>query len=325
MSFTPVSRALYLALCLMMPSVATMAQGFPSKAVNIVIPYPPGGAGDAIARTVGQRMSEGLGQPVVIVNKPGASQIIAASTVHTAPADGYTVLMASGTSLVLNPLLKKDLPYDPEKGLVLISKWASAPNFLLVSPAIGVNSVQELIQLARAKPGSVNYGSIGNGSNLHIAGEMFASMAKIDIVHVPYKGTAPALTDLMSNRIQMIFDPGTSGLALARDGKLKLLAVTSEKRVPQYPDTPTMVEAGVAGYEIDSWWGLAAPAGTPAAVVNKLAAAVAHAVAQPSLQQFFSKDAIVFEKSTPQSFTDFVRNERVKWRTRMLTLKIDPT
>lgn len=297
---------------------------FPNKPIRIVIPYPPGGAGDAVARAIGQRMSTALEQPVVVENKAGAAQAIAASSVATAPADGYTLLMASGTSLVLNPLLKKSLPYDPVRDLALVSKWGSAPNFLLVHPGVGAKSVQELIALAKAKPGALNYGSIGSGSNLHLAGEMFAHKADIKLTHIPYKGTAPALTDLVSGQIQMLFDPGTAGLALAREGKLKLMAVTSAKRVSEYPDTPTMMEAGVSGFEMDSWWGLAAPAGTPRAVIDKLADAVGKAVAQPSLAQGFRKDAIAFESSTPAQFQEFVRGERAKWQQLVTTFKIDP-
>lgn len=303
--------------------LTAFAQAYPAKPIRIVIPYPPGGAGDAIARAMAQKMGENLKQTVVIDNRPGASQIISAQAVTSAAPDGYTLLMASGTSLVLNPLTKKGLPYDPAKDLELISKWASAPNFLLVSPSLGVNSVQELVQLARSKPGSVNYGSIGNGSNLHIAGEMLASMAKLNLLHIPYKGTAPALTDLVSGQLNMLFDPGTAGLQMARNGRLKLLAVTSEKRIAQYPETPTMIEAGIPGFEIDSWWGLAAPAGTPHAIVNQVAEAVAYAVASPSLAEKFSKEGISFESSTPANFTRFVQGERNKWTRRMADLKIE--
>jgi len=311
-----------LVVALHAPGVAAQAM-FPSKPIRIVIPYPPGGAGDAVARAIGQRMSAALGQPVLVENKAGANQVIAVSSVTAAPADGYTLLMASGTSLVLNPLLKKALPYDPARDLALVSKWGSAPNFLLVHPGVGARSVQELIELAKARPGALNYGSIGSGSNLHLAGEMFAHKADIKLTHVPYKGTAPALTDLVSGQIQMLFDPGTAGLALAREGKLKLLAVTSARRVAEYPETPTMLEAGVPGYEIDSWWGLAAPAGTPRAVVDKLADAVGKAVAQPSLAQGFRKDAIAFESSTPEQFMDFVQAERAKWRQLVTTFRIE--
>jgi len=317
-------HALVLTLATVAAAGPAVAQTFPTKPVRIVIPYPPGGAGDAVARAIGQRMADALGQSVVVENKPGGNQIIAASAVAEAPADGYTLLMASGTSLVLNPLLKKSLPYDPAKDLTLISKWGSAPNFLLVSPHLQVNSVQELMALARARPGALNYGSIGTGSNLHLAGEMFAHRAGISLTHVPYKGTAPALTDLMSGQIQMLFDPGTLGLTLAREGKLKLLAVTSAQRVPQYPDVRTMMEAGVPGYEIDSWWGLAAPAGTPRAVVDRLAQAVAKAIAQPSLAQTFTKDSITFESSSPAEFAEFVRREREKWTHLVATFRIEP-
>jgi tripartite-type tricarboxylate transporter receptor subunit TctC len=315
-------RAAVVAMAITLPLTA-FAQAYPAKPIRIVIPYPPGGAGDAIARAMAQKMGENLKQTAVIDNRPGASQIIAAQAVTSAAPDGYTLLMASGTSLVLNPLTKKALPYDPAKDLELISKWASAPNFLLVSPSLGVNSVQELVQLARSKPGTVNFGSIGNGSNLHIAGEMLASMAKLNLLHIPYKGTAPALTDLVSGQLNMLFDPGTAGLQMARNGRLKLLAVTSEKRIAQFPETPTMIEAGIPGYEIDSWWGLATPAGTPPAIVNQLAAAVAYAVASPSLSEKFSKEGISFESSTPVNFTKFVQGERTKWTKRMAELKIE--
>lgn len=319
-----VLNALVLALATLVLPGAALAQAFPTKPIRIVIPYPPGGAGDAVARAIGQRMSTALGQSVIIDNKAGGNQTIAAQAVATAPPDGYTLLMTSGTSLVLNPLLRKSMPYDPEKDLALISKWGSAPNFLLVAPTVKAASVQELVTLAKARPGTLNYGSIGTGSNLHLAGEMFAHSAGISLTHVPYKGTAPALTDLMSGQIQILFDPGTSGLALARDGKLKVLAVTSARRVPEYPAVPTMMESGVAGYEIDSWWGLAAPAGTPRAIIDLLSDAVAKAIAQPSLAQNFTKDSITFESSSPTEFAAFVRGERDKWKKLVTTFKIEP-
>jgi tripartite-type tricarboxylate transporter receptor subunit TctC len=300
------------------------AQSYPTKPVKIVIPYPPGGAGDAVARAMGQRIGTALKQPVIVENKPGASQAISASTAAAAAPDGYTLLMASGTSLVLNPILMKSIPYNPEKDLVLVSRWGSAPNFLVVNPQVPAKSVQELVAYAKANPGKLNYGSIGNGSNLHLAGELMAHLAGIDMVHVPYKGTAPALVDLLSGQIQLMFDPGTAALAMARDGRLRLLAVTSAKRVSQYPDTPTMIEAGLAGYDLDSWWGLAAPAGTPKAIVDQLAAAVREAVADPSLRQSFAKDAIVFQSSTPEEFVRFVEAERTKWRALIKAMKIQP-
>lgn len=309
---------------LLAAATAATAQTWPTKPIRLVIPYPPGGAGDAIARAIGQRMSTSLGQPVLVDNRAGGSQIIAVTAVTAAPPDGYTLLMASGTSLVLNPLLKKDLRYNPETDLALVSRWGSAPNFLLVANTVDARTVPELIAVAKAKPGSLHYGSIGTGSNLHLAGEMFAHAAGINLVHVPYKGTAPALTDLLSGQIQLLFDPGTAGLALARDGKLKLLAVTSKRRVSQYPNTPTMMEGGVPGYDIDSWWGLAAPAKTPRAIVDRLAAAVAQATADTTLQESFAKDAITFESSTPQAFTDYVQAERAMWRRHIANFRIQP-
>lgn len=309
------------AIALVSPHAA--AQSYPVKPVRLVIPYPPGGAGDAIARAIGHRMSTALGQPVVYDNRPGGSQIIAVTNVAASPADGYSVLMASGTSLVLNPILKKGLPYLPERDLTLVSKWASAPNFLLATTTIPAKSVTELIALARSRPGGLNYGSIGVGSNLHIAGEMFAHAVGIQLTHIPYKGTSPALTDLVSGQIHLLFDPGTAGLALARDGRLRLLAVTSRQRVSIHPETPTMAEAGVPGYEIDSWWGLAAPAKTPREVIERLAAAVASATKDATLRDAFVKDAIQFESSTPAEFGRFVQAETTKWRSLLQTLKIE--
>jgi tripartite-type tricarboxylate transporter receptor subunit TctC len=317
--------AILLTLALALGVVAdAAAQAYPAKPVKIVIPYPPGGAGDAVARAIGQRMSNVMKQPVVIENKPGASQAISASAVATAAPDGYTLLMASGTSLVLNPILMKSIPYNPEKDLALVSRWGSAPNFLIVGSTVPANSVQELIALAKAKPGTLNFGSIGNGSNLHIAGEMMNHMAKVNMVHIPYKGTALALTDLLGGQIQLMFDPGTAALQMARDGRVKLLAVTSSKRVAQFPDTPTMMEAGVPGYEIDSWWGLAAPAGTPKAILDQLSGIVAQALADPTLRQAFAKDAITFVSSTPEGFNAFVREERTKWQALIKAMKIQP-
>jgi len=246
-----------------------LAQAWPNKPIRLVVNFPPGGAADQIARSVGVPLGEALGQPVVIENRPGANGNIGADAVAKSPPDGYTLLMSSGGAFSVNPHLYTKLPFDPVKDLVPVAAAARILVFLVVRPDLPAKSVDEFVALARANPGKLTYGSPGSGSSPHIAGEMLKRAANIDIVHVPYKGAAPALTDLLGGQLDFMFDPGI-GLPQVRAGKLRLLAVGSPKRSPLFPDTPTLAEAGMVGFDADSWFGFYAPAGVPADILARL-------------------------------------------------------
>ncbi len=250
-------------------AVSAHAQQWPSKPIRMVVNFPPGGAADQIARAVAPPLGEALGQPVVVENRPGANGNIGAEAVAKSPPDGYTLLMSSGGAFSVNPHLYTKLPFDPLKDLEPIAAAARILVFLVVKPDLPAKTVEEFVALARANPGRLSYGSPGSGSSPHIAGEMFKRAAKIDVVHVPYKGAAPALTDLLGGQLDFMFDPGI-GLGQVRAGKLRLLAVGSPKRSPLFPDVPTVAEAGIVGFDADSWFGFYAPAGLPPDIAVRL-------------------------------------------------------
>ena len=244
------------------------AQGYPSKPVNIVVPFAPGGATDIMTRLLAERLSKRLGQPVIVENKPGAGTMIASEYVAKAPADGHTVLMAA-SSLGIAPSLYSKVNYDPVKSFAPISLVASVVHVLEVHPSVPVKSVGELITWLKANPGKANYGSVGAGTSTHLESELFNTMAGVKMVHVPYKGSAPALTDLVGGSLQVMFDAWASSGPFVKDGKTRLLAVTTAQRSRILPDVPTVAESGLPGYEAMPWLGLLAPAGTPDAVVRK--------------------------------------------------------
>ena len=245
------------------------AQAWPAKPIRLVVNFAPGGAADVIARAISPQLSLALKQPVVVDNKPGAGGNLGSGEVAKAPNDGYTLLLSSGGAITINPLIYPKMGFSPEKDLASVAAVSRVLVFLETNPSVPVNSVQEFFAYAKANPGKLSFGSPGQGSSPHLAGEMLKRMARIDAVHVPYKGAGPALTDVLSGQLQFWFDPGP-GLKHLKDGKLKLLAVGSAKRSPQYPNVPTLAESGLAGFDADSLFGIYAPAGTPAAIVNRL-------------------------------------------------------
>ena len=246
--------------------VAGWTQTLPARPVKLVVNFPPGGAADVIGRALAQQLSEQVKQPVVVENKPGANGNLGADAVAKAPADGSTLLMSSGGAVTVNPFIYTKMPFDAERDLVPVASVARVLVFLMTNPAVPVNNVQEFIAYAKANPGKLSYGSAGSGSSPHLAGEMFKRQAKFEATHIPYRGAAPALVDLLAGQVQFMFDPGP-GLRHAKEGKLKLLAVGSPKRSSQLPDTPTLAESGMAGFDADTTFGIYAPGGTPSAVV----------------------------------------------------------
>lgn len=288
------------------------AQSFPNKPIRIVVPYTPGGPTDIPARLVGQKMSELLGQPVVIDNKPGAGGNIGADAVARAPADGYTLLLVT-TGHTINPALYPKLSYDLGKDLTAVSQLTSSPMVIAVTPTLGVNTIKDLISLAKAKPGALNFGSAGNGSSTHLAPELFSMLAGIKMNHIPYRGSAPALADVMAGNAQVAFDYMTSAMPLVRDGKLKGLATTGANRSAGAPDLPTVTEAGLPGFEVVGWNGVMAPAGTPPDVIAKLNAAIKQALASKDVAERISGLGGQAVWSTPADFGSFVKAEMARW------------
>ena len=300
------------------------AQAYPSKPVKFVIPYPPGGLADTFARTLGQQLAERLGQPVVPENKPGGSLIIGTDAVAKSPADGYTLLLASSSGLALNVAAFKKLPYDTVKDFAPASLAFYTPLYLVINPDLPVNSVKELIAYAKAKPNALSFASLGHGSSLHLAGEMFKNLAGIGILHVPYTGTTTALPDLMSGRVSMMFDGGAF-LPQVQAGKVKLLAVTSAKRLESLPDVPTMAEAGVPGYEVVFWFGVVAPGGTPRPVVERLSREVNDIVKSSAFREKLSGFGnIQFATNTPDTFAELIRSDIRFWDKVLKDAKVEP-
>lgn len=317
------ARGIFL-VALLLGSALARAQGYPAKPVKFVIPYPPGGLADTFARTLGQQLAERLGQPVVPENKPGGSLIIGTDAVAKSPPDGYTLLLASSSSLALNVAAFKKLPYDPVKDFAPVSVAFYTPLYLVISPDLPAHSVRDLIAYAKANPGKLSFASLGHGSSLHLAGEMFKNLAGIDILHVPYKGTTTALPDLMSGRVSMMFDGGAF-LPQVQAGKVRLLAVTSTKRLDSLPDVPTMAEAGVPGYEVVFWFGVAAPAGTPKPVVERLSKEVNEIVKSPAFREKLSGFGnIQFASNTPEAFAELIKSDIRSWNKVLRDAGVEP-
>ena len=310
------SRVFALGICVAGLSVAPAALGqtYPTKPVRVVVPYPPGGVGDTTMRAIAQQLSESLGQPFVIDNKPGASQMIGADAVAKAAPDGYTLFLGSVTSLAINVSSQKKMPYDPVKDFAPVSMLYFSPMYLVVNPAVPAQSVKELVALAKAQPGKLSFASIGQGGSIHLAGEMFKSMAGVDITHIPYKGSAPAITDIIGGQVSLMFDAGVSALPQVRAGKLRALAITTAKRVDSTPELPTVAEAGgLPNYEATLWFGLVAPAATPRDIVNRLSQELAKILRQPALQARFANLGVEFSASSPEEFATYIRAETLKW------------
>ncbi len=289
------------------------AQAYPNKPVRLVVPFSAGGSMDILARMIGQKLSEAYGQTVVVDNRTGAGGNIGTELVARAAPDGYTLLAAGIGTLAINPSLFSRLPYDPIKDFDAIMLTAKMPNLLAVSPSLPVKSVTALIALARAKPGVLNYGSAGSGSNPHILAEYFKLATKTDIQNIPYKGVPSALTDLMSGQLSLMFATAPSVYPQAKAGRVRALAVTSAKRLPQLPDMPTLIEAGVPDYEATQWNGLLAPATTPKVIVAQLNADIAKVLLRPDLRERLTADMVEPVASTSAEFQAFIRSEIVRW------------
>jgi tripartite-type tricarboxylate transporter receptor subunit TctC len=293
------------------PSFAQAA--WPTKPVRMVVPFPAGGTTDILARVIGQALTKDLGQSVIVDNRAGAGGNIGAQFAAKSPADGYTLFMGTVGTHAINQSLYKKLPFDPIKDFAPLTRVAMVPNLLVANPAKPYKNVKELIAYAKANPGKVNFGSSGSGSSIHLSGELFKAMAKVDMVHVPYKGSAPAVTDLLGGQIDVMFDNMPSAIQHVRNGRLRPLAVTTARRSPELPDVPTVAEAGVPGYEATSWFGMFAPAGTPAPVVARLNAALAKVLADPEVKKKLAEQGAEPYSEKPEQFAEFIRQETAKW------------
>jgi tripartite-type tricarboxylate transporter receptor subunit TctC len=294
---------------LVAPALHAAVATYPSKPIRLIVPFAPGGGNDTVARTVAQRLSSALGQPVVVDNRPGAGGVLGAELAAKAPADGYTLFLGGVGSHAINPNLQRNMPYDPLRDFAPVSLIAAAPLIIVVHPSLPVKSVPDLIALAKSKPGALNYASNGNGSSSHLAAAMFESMTGTRMVHVPYKGLSPALQDLVTGQVQLMFSSVVGILPQVNAGKLRAIAVTSTNRLPLVPDLPTVAESGVPQYQSSSWYGILAPAGTPRDVVERLNSEIVRAVRDPEVQKVLASDGAVPIGSTPDEFAAHIRGE----------------
>jgi len=310
------SRGLMFALlpALLAAPVLAQAQAFPSRPITVVVPYLPGGTNDIIVRTLTPKLTEALGQAVVIENRPGAGGNLGAAYVAKARPDGHTLMIASVGVFAINKWMAKESGFDPDKDLVPVVNTGSVPNMLLVHPSVPVSSVKDLVALAKAKPNTINFASMGSGSTGHLCGEMFKMAVQVQATHIAYKGSAPALQDLLAGTVQMMFDNLPTALPRAKNGQLKGLAVTSAKRNSLAPEIPTMEEAGVPGYEATAWFGVAAPAGTPKAVVDRLNMEFVKALRDPQNAQKLEALGLAMATDSPEGFAAFIAAESQKWR-----------
>ena len=295
-----------------LPLMAAAQGAYPHKPIRMIVPYPPGGPTDVLGRIVAQKLSESLGQQVVVENRPGASGMIGAELVAKAAPDGYT-LLTNASIHVINPSLYPKMNFDALRDFAPVSLIAQVPLILVVNPGLPVKSVQELIALGKAEPNRLNFGSSGNAAAPHLAGESFKIATGIQMQHVPYKGSAPALTDLIGGQVQLIFDSMPSAMPHVKSGKIRALAVTTAKRSPTVPDLPTIAESGVPGFDISTWYGVWAPAGTPKDIVNKVSAEIAKALQQPAVRERLAALGAEPVGNTPEEFAAYCQSELAKW------------
>jgi tripartite-type tricarboxylate transporter receptor subunit TctC len=311
-------RALVAALAVLvgvMTSASALAQAasYPNRPIRIVVPFPVGGIADTFSRTIGIKLTEVWGQPVVVENKTGAGGNIGAELVAKSAPDGYTLVMGNIGSHAVNVSLFKNIPFDPIKDFVPIAHVLDAEGLLVVNPSVNANSVREILEMARAQPGKLSYASGGLGTTSHLAGELFKSTAKVDIVHVPYKGNSPAITDLLGGQTQMSFATMPTVLPHVKAGKLRAIASIGLARTVALPDVPTVAESGLPGFEVSNWIGLFAPAGTPPEIVAKLNAEVQKIMRSPDVQKRLEAEGARFIPTTPGQFAAFQKDELVKW------------
>ncbi len=307
------ARVLLLAAAALSAVASAQPAPYPTKPIRLIVPFPPGGSTDILGRSLAQKLSEAWGQQVIVDNRPGAGGSIGAELAAKAPPDGYTLLMAHIGTLAVNPALYPKLAYDPLRDFAPVSLVAIVPNVMVVHPSLPAKSVAELVDYARKNPGKLTYSSGGNGSAAHLAMEYFKLQTKTDIVHVPYKGTSPAVTDLIGGQVSMTMTGAPAVMPHVNAGKLRALGVSSAKRLDAFPQIPTIAEAGVPGFEATQWYGVVAPAGTPKDVVAKLAAEIARIVQSPEMKERLNTEGAIPATDTPEAFAAFIREEHKRW------------
>ena len=293
-------------------SVGVVAQDYPSKPLRMIVPFPPGGVTDIVARAVAAKLAIELGQSVVVENRAGASGVIGAEAGARSPADGYTLVMGNISTLAINPVTFAKLPYDPIASFDAISMVAVQPLIVAVHPSLPVKSLSELVQYAKSQPGKLNYGTAG--SSIHLAVEFFSTAAGIKMNHIPYKGSAPALTDLIGGQVQVLFDPFSSIYPFVVSGKVRALAVTTDKRSATSPTLPTVAESGYANFDVSSWQGIVVPAGTPQAVIQRLNRDLVKVLSTPEMKERFAQYSAVTAASTPEQFSSYIKQENARWQ-----------
>jgi tripartite-type tricarboxylate transporter receptor subunit TctC len=307
-------RRMALAFALQCLMASALAADYPTKPIRLVVPYAPGGGADSVARIVARKVSENIGQPIVIDNKGGAGSILGTEIVAKAEPDGYTLLLGQSGPISINPAVYKTLPYDPVKDFAPVAMTTNYPYILVVNADLPVKSLQELVALAKSKPGTMNYGSTGVGAANHLVAELFNAKAGLKMTHVPYRGTALAVGDLLGGQLTMVFGDPISVLSQIKAGKLRALAVTSLERSSVAPEVPTVAESGYPGFEALAWHGILAPARTPPAIVQKLNAEIAKALADPATKKLLEDQAMQTVGNTPDAFAAFIQKDIVLWK-----------
>jgi len=306
-------RNAFAGLVLALVAGAVLAQQWPSKPIKWVVPFAPGGTTDILARTIGEKLSVTLGQPIIVDNKPGAGGGVGADQVAKSPADGYTIMGGTISTHAINASLYSNLPYDPVRDFAPITLIVRVPNMLVVNPELPAKDVRELIALLKASPGKYSFASSGNGTSQHLSGELFKTMTGVEMQHIPYRGSPPALADVVGGQVAMTFDNITTAWPLVKGGKLRALAVTTAKRSPIAPDVPTLAESGLPGYEIGSWQGVFAPAGVSTEIVKRLNTEIVRIINAPDVRQKLVDMGAEPAPNTPEEFAAMVKAEVAKW------------
>jgi tripartite-type tricarboxylate transporter receptor subunit TctC len=302
-----------LSLALALVATAAAAQGYPSKPIQLIVPFPPGGPTDIVGRMVAQKISDAVGQPVVVENRAGAGGTVGSTAAAKAEPDGYTLLYGSTSTLAIAPSLYRNLAYEPRKSFTPISLVSRGPILIAVNAQVPARTLKEFIDLAKKQPGKLAYGSAGSGTPPHLAGELFKTVAGVDLLHVPYKGGAPAITGLVGGQVQAIFEGQVALAPHIQAGKVRALAITGDQRSPALPEVPTAAEAGLAQYEANFWSGLVAPAGTPAEAIERLNAVLVKALASPDVRETLARQGLEASGTTPQEFAAYIEREQDKW------------
>jgi tripartite-type tricarboxylate transporter receptor subunit TctC len=292
---------------------AALAQTYPTKTVRMIVAFPPGGTTDILARATAQKLTEAFGQQVVIDNRPGAGGNIGTELVARSPADGYTLLASPGSTLTSNPAVYAKVPFDTVRDFAPVTIIAEVPNVLIVHPSLPVKTVKELIALAKTRPGQLAYASTGAGQSTHLSAELFKQMARVDMIHVPYKGSAPALTDMVAGQVTVMFDNMPSCLPFVKAGRLKAIAVTSTKRSPTTPELPTVAEAALPGFDVTVWFSVLAPANTPRDIVARLNGEIVKALKAPDMRERLSQQGAEPVGNTPEEFSAVIKRDLAKW------------